>query len=69
VQTLTDALADAAPDALVAHLAALAQFAACAPDALEARSEEIIGFVVKHVLAAPSAAEPVRRPAPALSPH
>jgi hypothetical protein len=43
----------------VAHLTALTQFARFAPNALETKSEDILAFVVRDVLGAPTSADEV----------
>ncbi|KZV76642.1 hypothetical protein PENSPDRAFT_598127 [Peniophora sp. CONT] len=50
VETIADALQDADETKLVAHIAVLAQLARLSPDAFEARSEDVIAFLVKRVL-------------------
>ena len=41
-------------DKLVAHIVVLAEIARIMPDAFEQKSEEIMNFLVKHVLMVPS---------------
>lgn len=52
-------MADASPELLVAHIAALAQFALLAPDAFESKSDVITEFLVKKLLMVPQLPDPV----------
>ena len=52
VQSITDDLAEAELDKLVAHIAVLAQLSLRAPDAFEQKSDVIMAYLVKHVLRA-----------------
>lgn len=49
-QTMADALPEAEPELLVAHVAVLAQLALRAPDAFEQRSDVITAFILKQIL-------------------
>ncbi|KAF9818035.1 hypothetical protein IEO21_02996 [Rhodonia placenta] len=50
VETMADALPEAEPELLVAHVAVLAQLALRAPDAFEQRSDVITAFILKQIL-------------------
>ena len=65
-QTIADALQDADETrlGLVAHIAVLAQLARLSPDAFEARSEDVIAFLVKRVLMVPCVDEVSTPPLP-----
>ncbi|KAJ7039761.1 armadillo-type protein [Mycena alexandri] len=54
VEAISDDLDTAAPEVLVAHVAALAQFARFAPDAFEHRSDVLIEFLLKRLLMVPT---------------
>ncbi|THV07080.1 hypothetical protein K435DRAFT_772803 [Dendrothele bispora CBS 962.96] len=56
VGIISETLQDVTSDRLVAHIAALGQFAKFCPDAFEAKSEVITSFLVKDLLMVPIAA-------------
>ncbi|KAK0480865.1 armadillo-type protein [Armillaria novae-zelandiae] len=58
VESLADGLAEASSELLVAHIAALAQFALLAPDAFESKSDVITEFLVKKLLMVPQLPDP-----------
>ncbi|KAK0211511.1 armadillo-type protein [Armillaria fumosa] len=58
VESLADGLAEASPELLVAHIAALAQFALLAPDAFESKSDVVTEFLVKKLLMVPQPPDP-----------
>ncbi|KAK0446041.1 armadillo-type protein [Desarmillaria tabescens] len=58
VESIADGLAEASPELLVAHIAALAQFALLAPDAFESKSDVITEFLVKKLLMIPQLPDP-----------
>ncbi|KAG7446844.1 cohesin-associated protein Pds5 [Guyanagaster necrorhizus] len=58
VESMADGLSDASPELLIAHIAALAQFALLAPDAFESKSDVITEFLVKELLMIPQLPDP-----------
>ncbi|KAI0264684.1 armadillo-type protein [Gloeopeniophorella convolvens] len=58
VDTIANDLTDVDEHKLVAHVAALVEFARTSPDAFESRSETIMNFLVKKVLMSPSPLSP-----------
>jgi hypothetical protein len=61
-QTISKDLNNVDDQRVVAHVTVLAELAHKVPDAFESKSEEIMNFIVKHVLMTPSLRDPVRVP-------
>ncbi|KII91267.1 hypothetical protein PLICRDRAFT_105332 [Plicaturopsis crispa FD-325 SS-3] len=53
VRIITDALPNASPEVLAAHITVLAQFARLAPDSFEQKSDVIMAFLLKQILMVP----------------
>ena len=59
LQAIADALPEADPEHLAAHIAVLAQLALRSPDAFELKSDVITAFLLKKVLMTGNEADPV----------